>query len=216
MRGIEEGKRYVEAVVFAAEAVEEEVSVDLRRDTLASVRFCFWKFGTVGSGREREAYLRLDQHQVDEQHHEVVLDVFVGEALAPRALRQPHALAQRPVIRCAVGVVQLLDRIRALDAYWHCGRRRRGIVVCLLDLEVADARVRLPSGDAEFRWRLASTSLRTANVSVKLQSCVHCALFIVDSLIHSLISYIDQLCHSPKSTSTCRIKESPSANETRK
>jgi len=36
-------------------------------------------------------HLRLDQHKVDEQYHEVMLDVFVGELLAVGALRQTHA-----------------------------------------------------------------------------------------------------------------------------
>ena len=39
---------------------------------------------------DRETHLRLHQHQVNKQHHEIVLDVFVREALAPRALRQAH------------------------------------------------------------------------------------------------------------------------------
>jgi len=64
-------------------------------------------------------HLRLDQDQVNEQHDEVMLDVFVGEALAARALGEPDAFAQRPVIRLAVCRVQLVDRIATFNTYGH-------------------------------------------------------------------------------------------------
>lgn len=38
-------------------------------------------------------YLRLDQHQVDEEDHKIMLDIFVGEAIAIGTLREPDALA---------------------------------------------------------------------------------------------------------------------------
>jgi hypothetical protein len=38
-------------------------------------------------------YLRLDQHQIDEQDDEIMLDVFVRESLTARTLRETHALA---------------------------------------------------------------------------------------------------------------------------
>jgi hypothetical protein len=48
-----------------------------------------------------------------------MLDIFVGESLAARTLRQAHAFAQRSIIGTAVGAVQVGDRVRALDADWH-------------------------------------------------------------------------------------------------
>jgi hypothetical protein len=53
-----------------------------------------------------ESHLRFDQHQIDEQYHMVMLDIFVGEAFALWALRQPNALAETSVIGFAVGCVQ--------------------------------------------------------------------------------------------------------------
>jgi hypothetical protein len=72
-------------------------------------------------------HLRLDQHEVDEQHHEIMLDVFIRELVAPRALRQPHAFAERPVVRFRVFRVQCFHRVPAFDAYGHCiARGARG------------------------------------------------------------------------------------------
>jgi hypothetical protein len=48
-----------------------------------------------------------------------MLDVFVGEAFAARALRQTHAFAKGPIICAAVGAVQMRDRVRAFDADGH-------------------------------------------------------------------------------------------------
>jgi hypothetical protein len=47
-------------------------------------------------------YLRFDQNQINEQHHEIMLDIFVGEAFAARTLRQPHSLSQGFIIGFAV------------------------------------------------------------------------------------------------------------------
>lgn len=52
-------------------------------------------------------YLRLDQDQVNENNHEIILDVLVGESLAARALRQAHAFAQGSVIGAAVGAIEM-------------------------------------------------------------------------------------------------------------
>lgn len=60
-------------------------------------------------------YLRLDQHQIDEQHNHVMLDVFVGKAFASWALRQSHTLAQRFVIGFAVCRVESLDVLSASE-----------------------------------------------------------------------------------------------------
>jgi hypothetical protein len=65
------------------------------------------------------AYLGFDKHQVNEQHNEVIFDIFVGKSLATRALRQSHTLALRPVIGATVSTVQVGDRIRAFDADGH-------------------------------------------------------------------------------------------------
>jgi hypothetical protein len=64
-------------------------------------------------------YLRLDQHQIDEQHHEVVLDILVCEALAARTLRQSHALPKCSIISLAVGMVEGVDGKSAFDTYRH-------------------------------------------------------------------------------------------------
>ena len=64
-------------------------------------------------------YLRLDQHQVNEQHYEVMLDVFVGEALAAWALSQADALSKRTVIGFAVGRVELMNGEAAFYANRH-------------------------------------------------------------------------------------------------
>jgi hypothetical protein len=48
------------------------------------------------------SYLRLDQDQVDEQDYKVVLNIFVGESFAARALRQTHPLPKRAIIGLAV------------------------------------------------------------------------------------------------------------------
>jgi hypothetical protein len=56
-----------------------------------------------------------------------MLDVFVRELVAPRALRQPHAFAERPVVRFRVFRVQCFHRVPAFDAYGHCiARGARG------------------------------------------------------------------------------------------
>jgi hypothetical protein len=65
------------------------------------------------------AYLGLDKHQVNEQHDEVIFNIFVGKSLATRALRQSHTLALRPVIGATVSTVQVGDWIRAFDADGH-------------------------------------------------------------------------------------------------
>ena len=77
--------------------------------------------------RAREACLRLDQDHVDKEHDKVVLDVFVGKALAARTLCQTDAPAERTVVGAAVGGVERADGEGALDAdEWRrwVGRRR--------------------------------------------------------------------------------------------
>ena len=61
-------------------------------------------------------HLRLDEDHVDEQHHEVVLDVFIREALASWALREADAATEGSVVRAGVLGVETVDRERAFDA----------------------------------------------------------------------------------------------------
>jgi hypothetical protein len=67
----------------------------------------------------RATYLRLDQDQIDEQHDKVMLDILVGKAFAPWALRESHAFAECLVIGFAVCGIECADRIATLDADWH-------------------------------------------------------------------------------------------------
>lgn len=48
-----------------------------------------------------------------------MLDVFVGEALAPRTLRQSHPLSQGAVVGFAIGGVKGVHRESAFNAYRH-------------------------------------------------------------------------------------------------
>lgn len=68
---------------------------------------------------KRSSYLWFDQDQVDEDHDKVIFDVFVGEALAARALRQSHAFALGSVIGTTIRAIQVRDRIGAFDADGH-------------------------------------------------------------------------------------------------
>lgn len=65
------------------------------------------------------AYLGLNEHQINEEHDKVIFNVFIGKPLAPGTLRQSHALALGPVISTTVGAVQVRDWIGALDANRH-------------------------------------------------------------------------------------------------
>lgn len=62
----------------------------------------------------------LDQHQIDEKHDEVMLDIFVGEAFAAWALCETHAFAESLVVGFAVGSIKCADWIATLDTDWHC------------------------------------------------------------------------------------------------
>jgi hypothetical protein len=46
-----------------------------------------------GDGHCVTAYLRFDQDQVNEENNKIMLDIFVCEAFASRALSQSDALA---------------------------------------------------------------------------------------------------------------------------
>ena len=71
------------------------------------------------------AYLRLNQHKVNKQDDEIMLDVFVGEPMTMSALREADPFAERAVIGFAVGRIEILDGSRAGDAYWHACRKRQ-------------------------------------------------------------------------------------------
>jgi hypothetical protein len=64
--------------------------------------------------------LWLDQHQINEQHDEIMLDIFVGEAFAAWALCEPHTFAESLVVGFAVGSVKRADWVATLDTDWHC------------------------------------------------------------------------------------------------
>lgn len=56
-------------------------------------------------------YLRFDQDQVDEQYDIIMLDVFVCEPLAPRALHESHVAAHAArarLLRFCLSLIMLL------------------------------------------------------------------------------------------------------------
>lgn len=63
--------------------------------------------------------LWLDQDQVYEEDHKIMLDVFVGKAPASRALCKSDAFAERPVVGFAVACIKLVHWKAALNADWH-------------------------------------------------------------------------------------------------
>jgi hypothetical protein len=48
-----------------------------------------------------------------------MLDIFVGEAFAARALGQADTFARRAIVGFAVSSVEILNRCAAADAYRH-------------------------------------------------------------------------------------------------
>lgn len=66
--------------------------------------------------------LGLDEHQVDEEHDVVMLDVFVAEAAAVAAHRQADVVAARLVAGARVLGPQRLDGVAAFYADRHRGR----------------------------------------------------------------------------------------------
>lgn len=65
------------------------------------------------------SHLRFDQDEINEENDKVVLDIFVGESLAARALCQSDSLSQGSIVSFAVGRVEMLNWSTAADAYWH-------------------------------------------------------------------------------------------------
>ena len=64
-------------------------------------------------------YLWFDQDQIDEQHHKVMFDIFVGKALASRTLGQPNSFAERSIICFAIRCIKSIDWETAFNADWH-------------------------------------------------------------------------------------------------
>jgi hypothetical protein len=84
----------VEFAILPPQEVEEEMSVDLVDINKMSSRCMLPQFAPSAANRfgwlvsfAFYTYLRFDQDQINEQHHEIMLDVFVCELLASRALR---------------------------------------------------------------------------------------------------------------------------------
>lgn len=65
------------------------------------------------------SYLGLDQDQVNEEDHKVMLDIFIRKPLTLRTLCQAHTLAQRLVISFAVCCIQVAHGKPAFDTYRH-------------------------------------------------------------------------------------------------
>ena len=64
--------------------------------------------------------LGLDEDQVDEQDHEVVLDILVAEAAAVPAHREPDVMPARFVAGARILRPQRLDGVPAFNAHRHC------------------------------------------------------------------------------------------------
>lgn len=63
--------------------------------------------------------LRLDQHQINEKYHEIVLDVFIREPLASWTLRKSDAFTKRSVVGTGVSCVESRKREAAVDTDRH-------------------------------------------------------------------------------------------------
>jgi hypothetical protein len=64
-------------------------------------------------------YLWLYEDQVNEQHDEIMFDVFVREAFAVGALCEAYAFAEGAVVGFGICGVQHGNGVAAGDAYWH-------------------------------------------------------------------------------------------------
>lgn len=72
--------------------------------------------------------MRLDEDEIDEQDHKVMLDVFVGEELAFGTLGKAHAFAECSIVGFGVCCVQRGERIAAFDTDGHPFSELIGIV----------------------------------------------------------------------------------------
>jgi hypothetical protein len=92
---------HIKSIIVAPKPIEQEMSIHLCFPVSVYLRYlCSCSF-----------YLRLYEHEVDKDYDKVVLDIFVGESLAARTLRQPDAFALGAVIGTTVGAVQVRDRV---------------------------------------------------------------------------------------------------------
>lgn len=179
--------------------------------------------------------LWLHKHQINEQHHKVMLDVFVCKSLAARALRQPDIPASASVLAfefafrnilcrwssslgvrstCEVrygglrggrsalvvatmkDVVELGDRVAALDANWHsalascvawrwCGGKQRAGLARFQRLEL------VPRSCTRLRIRAF---------------CILGLVLLVSGLNLGVLIHMSDLAMNPASSSTiCNI-----------
>jgi hypothetical protein len=106
------GRRsHVKSIIVAPKPVEEQMPGHLESISISRLSPC--------SGLSRRPHLRLNQHQVDEQHDKVMLDVLVGKSLASRALGQAHAFPKRPIVGIAEFLVEGRYGMPAFNANRH-------------------------------------------------------------------------------------------------
>lgn len=108
---------YIEFIVIPPKPIKQEMSIHLNRKSNLSVA----KQKTTDTIPERQnkaIYLTFDQDQINEQDHEIMLDVFIGKPFTSRALSQTDAFRK---VCLAMRRVEVGDRIRAFDTYWHRG-----------------------------------------------------------------------------------------------
>jgi hypothetical protein len=74
------------------------------------------------SSAKRTTHLWLNQHQIDEQDHKIMLDIFVAELPAIFADGQAHPMAAGLVIGARVFGIEGLDWIATFYADGHCMR----------------------------------------------------------------------------------------------
>jgi len=76
--------RWVQLVVISREPIEEKMPVDLSLISALGVLFR----SNIEISRWHRTDLGLHEHQIDEQHHKVMLHIFVRKALTSRTLCQ--------------------------------------------------------------------------------------------------------------------------------
>jgi hypothetical protein len=62
---------------------------------------------------------RLEEDHIKKQERKVVLNIFVGKLSAHRALSKAHAFSRSSIISFAIAGVEMRNRRRAVNAYWH-------------------------------------------------------------------------------------------------
>lgn len=80
---------YIKAIILLSKAIKQQMPVDLLLETQNQHVMVGWK-PQYGIGVDATiAYLLLDQSQIDKQHDEIMLNVFIGKTLASRTLCKP-------------------------------------------------------------------------------------------------------------------------------